>query len=561
MLEETELKRYLIRIEMVGVHLPIWREVVIPSDVSLGELSEVIQVAIGWEDEHLHMFLKDGVRFEPMDLVSEESAENSEDDYDLDDLLENVGDSMRYVYDFGDDWMHTVTLKKILPWDDSEIFVCTAGSGTGPLENCGGPMGYQDLCLSGQVKNPEVFDLKAANEGLLDLLSLLQEEATLEDELFDDDFGEDSETDEALEISHPYLDLSDDDKWLFKRLFEAGELVRAAEPWKDLWDQDIFGIKDPDTGLLDIVSVLGRGGEVFSIHVHTAPECYEYWRMAKDGTLQMDSAKVLLRKIRMVELEFTNKEALDSEDVDLYSEVGYKAPSKGAQKWMRVRRYHPRSVPYFPSTDLLPNLIRGARLAVRFVAAVRAEPNRAQSKYKLSHVERGLPKELPVYTIASNRHVSDWAAWELGIEPMDWYPADFPDGSYEPSEFEQERVGSYPKGAGIWEVGAIYGDTPFATESGPVIPIIAMVAPIVVEGTVPQPYISSGLEESAGFCVWRAFADIVHQRGCFPEQLNVTSDIAEKTFRLFANHTGMKVKRVQQTEVVQDFFSFMQGRM
>ena len=41
----------------------IWREVVVPSGFSLGELHTVIQVAMGWQDYHLHHFHIDGQRY------------------------------------------------------------------------------------------------------------------------------------------------------------------------------------------------------------------------------------------------------------------------------------------------------------------------------------------------------------------------------------------------------------------------------------------------------------------------------------------------------------------
>ena len=173
--QEDQLKRYLLKIELKGVHLPIWREVIVPSDINLGDLSQVIQRAMGWEEEHLHMFMKDGVRFESMEDSIEE-VENPEELVDLDQLLKKPRDSMQYVYDFGDDWMHTVTLKKVLPWDEDAIFVCTDGSGACPLEDCGGPPGHERACRSGEIRFPEVFEPNRTNYALAELLDFLRNE-------------------------------------------------------------------------------------------------------------------------------------------------------------------------------------------------------------------------------------------------------------------------------------------------------------------------------------------------------------------------------------------------
>lgn len=591
MSKPAQPKRYLIHIELKDVHLPIWREVIIPADISLEHLDEVIQRSMGWSNEQLHVFIKNGVRFESAD-ASFNHVENPEDEVDLNKLLEKVGDSMQYVYDLDEEWTHALTLKEVLPWDDDGIFVCTDGNGACPCEDCGGAAGHEEACLSGEIRYPEAFEPKKATQRLFDFLDFLQHEdeaySDLFDEiaadgLFDEDLdsgvtghlfdgiedeameqprylkaGVDDDDDELEEIQPPYENLSNEAKGLFQQLFFAGEAVRAAEPWKDLWDQDVFCVKDPETGLLDFVSVLGRGGEVFAVHVHRAPECYNYWRQTKEGTLPVDSMEDFLRLVRMTELELVNKSEMEDEDLSLYEELGYRKPARGNQKWMRMRRYHPRSVPYFPQADQLPSLIRGAQLAVRFVTAVRAEPNRAQSKWiETGEKSVGLPKELPVFTIASNRNVNDWAAWELENREIDWSPKGLADGSYQPSEFDLERVALLPESSQPWEVGAMHTDKTFASEAGPVFPVFAMAAPTARGGEPPEPHISSNIEESLGQCIWQAFVNTASARGERPKQLNVTTDLAEKTFQPLADHCGMKLKRVKQLELISQFFQFM----
>lgn len=584
---KSPLKRYLLRIELNGTQLPVWREVTVPATIGLDDLHEVIQVVMGWEDMHLHFFKKDGVTFESAD-TSHHDVQNEEEEVELNQLLKRTNSKLQYVYDFGDDWIHTITLKKILPWDNEDLFVCSDGTGACPMEDCGGLPGHEAMCRSGEIRHPEAFEPGKVNRKLADLLDFMRHDDS--DEFADifegieddallggddasifpgllpdreewDDEGEGDEDEGSDEmIPHPYFDMSEGDKFNFTRLFRAGELVRAAEPWKDLWDQDVFCMKDPDTGLLDFVSVLGRGGEIFAVHVHHAPECYDYWRQTKEGTLPIESMNDFLRMVRMVELEFINKDEMDDLDLDLYEELGYKKPTRGQQKWMRVRRYHPRSVPYFAPADLLPRLIRAAQLVVHFVAAVRAEPNRAKSKWvETGEKSAGLPAKLPVFVLDDNRNMNDWSGWKLENREVDWSPEGLSDGSYEVSEFDQERVALLPASPQPWEVGAIFADEPIATKKGPVVPIIAMAAPTAKTGEPPVPYISYELDESPGKCLWQTFADTTTQRGERPKQLNVMTDIAEKTFQPFAERCGMKLKRVKQPEVIGQFFEFMRN--
>ena len=61
----------------------------------------------------------------------------------LDQLLKAEGDSLLYVYDFGDDWRHDVVLEEILPGEAAGRPVCIAGERKCPPEDVGGTPGYE----------------------------------------------------------------------------------------------------------------------------------------------------------------------------------------------------------------------------------------------------------------------------------------------------------------------------------------------------------------------------------------------------------------------------------
>jgi hypothetical protein len=54
--------------------------------------------------------------------------------------------SAEYLYDFGDDWQHTVVLEGIEPPEVGVAYPrCVAGEHACPPEDCGGPHGYRDF--------------------------------------------------------------------------------------------------------------------------------------------------------------------------------------------------------------------------------------------------------------------------------------------------------------------------------------------------------------------------------------------------------------------------------
>ncbi len=75
----------------------------------------------------------------------------------LRDLVHAPKSKFHYEYDFGDGWAHTLLVEKIIPAKENpKTFVCLAGKGRCPPEDCGGIWGYYDLLeILSDVKHPE----------------------------------------------------------------------------------------------------------------------------------------------------------------------------------------------------------------------------------------------------------------------------------------------------------------------------------------------------------------------------------------------------------------------
>ncbi len=75
----------------------------------------------------------------------------------LNKILVGEKDTLKYEYDFGDGWDHTIVLEKIVEVDDHQpIPVCIKGKRNCPPEDCGGVWGYEDLLeIISDPKHPE----------------------------------------------------------------------------------------------------------------------------------------------------------------------------------------------------------------------------------------------------------------------------------------------------------------------------------------------------------------------------------------------------------------------
>lgn len=133
-----------LRIDLSHITPEVTRTILIRASSSLSTLHTVIQAVMGWEDYHLHEFVKDGVRYGPIDLYDGfEDMEPESERKQLGTLFRKGESKLSYLYDFGDGWEHKVTLEERLPPDlRMRRPQCVAGENACPPEDVGGPGGY-----------------------------------------------------------------------------------------------------------------------------------------------------------------------------------------------------------------------------------------------------------------------------------------------------------------------------------------------------------------------------------------------------------------------------------
>ncbi len=139
-----EKRVYQLMIELDEIQPLIWRRIQVPAEISLFELHFVLQLAMGWTNSHLHEYIIDGHYYSCPDDYEDDFREiRDECDYQLQQVLLDVGTGFSYLYDFGDSWEHNVYLEAILDADDCpSSLACLGGARACPPEDVGGEMGY-----------------------------------------------------------------------------------------------------------------------------------------------------------------------------------------------------------------------------------------------------------------------------------------------------------------------------------------------------------------------------------------------------------------------------------
>lgn len=143
-----------LKIELAWTQPLIWRRVLVPHSIKMHRLHDVIQIAFDWDDVHLHDFQKDRLRIGPKPPADfdipyfDEPTPEDERKVRLSDVLTRPRSKLRYVYDFGDDWLHEIMLEKLLPSDGGIALGktqarCINGANAPAPEDCGGPPGFE----------------------------------------------------------------------------------------------------------------------------------------------------------------------------------------------------------------------------------------------------------------------------------------------------------------------------------------------------------------------------------------------------------------------------------
>jgi len=151
----------VLKVILIGTKPKIWRRLEVPSSFTLGDMHYVIQIAMGWENSHLHAF-RVGNRSYSIPMEDDPDARDEDSDsVTLAKLkLGKSGSKFFYEYDFGDSWEHEITIESVKKRNSEHIYPrCLKAIRACPLEDSGGIPGYENLLrILRNPKHPEYED-------------------------------------------------------------------------------------------------------------------------------------------------------------------------------------------------------------------------------------------------------------------------------------------------------------------------------------------------------------------------------------------------------------------
>ncbi|NUM48604.1 MAG: hypothetical protein HUU38_28180 [Anaerolineales bacterium] len=140
-----------------------------------------------------------------------------------------------------------------------------------------------------------------------------------------------------MPLSTPSLD-----EW--RALYGVAQKIKEIEPWEMMYEDELFAVQNPETGEIGYVSIMGAGGEHFSVSVYLGTMgihgFFRIQEMAMDG----DFSPEVAFSVPQLQASFEDRAMLEDQDRAVIKQLGLKF--RGANAWPMFRSYRPGYMPW-----------------------------------------------------------------------------------------------------------------------------------------------------------------------------------------------------------------------
>jgi hypothetical protein len=125
---QVPVQIYQFHVLLLTISPAIWRRFLIRSDSTIADLHYILQIVMGWDDEHLHQFSIHGRHFGVEHIGGIDFTTDPKKIY-LRDFNFRPRERFLYEYDFNDYWQLQIRLEQILPFNPAKTYpFCIAGA-------------------------------------------------------------------------------------------------------------------------------------------------------------------------------------------------------------------------------------------------------------------------------------------------------------------------------------------------------------------------------------------------------------------------------------------------
>ena len=130
----------------------------------------------------------------------------------------------------------------------------------------------------------------------------------------------------------------------WRRLYDVAVEFKKLKCWDWIYDDDLFGVQNPDDGEIGYCCIMGNFRQMFGIAVYLGAD-------GLDGYLKIQSGEIgeadpdALYSQKCIMASFEDRDYLWKEDLQLIKKFGLKF--RGRNQWPMFRSYRPGYVPWF----------------------------------------------------------------------------------------------------------------------------------------------------------------------------------------------------------------------
>jgi len=158
------------------------------------------------------------------------------------------------------------------------------------------------------------------------------------------------------------------DEW--RRLYQAALELKKRAPWEWMYEDEIFGVRNPESSEIGYVSIMGANGEHLALAVYLGSEGLDGFWLMESG--EASDAPTVLLEVPQLQASFEDQEMIEKQDRKVMKALGYKF--RGRQAWPQFRSYRPGCGPWFLSAAEARFLAIAIEQALDVVARLEADP-------------------------------------------------------------------------------------------------------------------------------------------------------------------------------------------
>jgi hypothetical protein len=189
------------------------------------------------------------------------------------------------------------------------------------------------------------------------------------------------------------------DEW--RALYAIWMQVKEIAPWEWMYESNLFGVQNPETGEIGYVSVMGNLGEHYAMAVYQgARGLYGFWQMQTD--LEMNPFLAL--EVPQVQASWEDRDMLDNTDRQVIKDLGLKF--RGKQSWPQFQSYRPGCLPWYVEASEARFLTVAVRQLLDVAPRLKANPRLLPDPAKKR------------YLVRVSRKDGDSLVWEDTVQPI-----------------------------------------------------------------------------------------------------------------------------------------------